>query len=188
MSAPWEARLRAVATLANPKPYLDGEVRCAGCRNEKLNRADLACWRCGGDVFEILADELRQSRIPPPPPQPVPLQPVQYAGGYYLPFTLSSQSPRPGQVVPVMTPQQWDEALADEVHSHFSGHPGESAILYAIKTTYTYDFYKAWVNNGMPNEAIRKVCAKLDTVNPEQFRPKKPTAVQRIRSFFGGSK
>lgn len=72
----WQARLAAVASLAaKPEKYPDGEVRCINpyrtdCGNTQLNRADVTCWKCGGDWLQPMTEDLIATRRVPPPLPP----------------------------------------------------------------------------------------------------------------------
>ena len=98
----WEGRLEAVAGMAPPPPK-DGEVVCINptCRNEKLNRSDLNCWRCGSDRFAPASEEMRHALrfnyVAPPVLAPPP-QAEEMPEGVGIPVGVLPPRPEPVQI------------------------------------------------------------------------------------------
>lgn len=118
----WEGRLKAVASLAQPPVYQDGEIECLNptCRNTKLNRADRNCWKCGLDRFAPASEEMRHALrfnyVPPPRMEsPVAEKPASLGIATVWAQYLNSPHPPLHNAAPSSTPQHdaYQKAIDD---------------------------------------------------------------------------
>lgn len=173
----WTRRLEAVATLGLPPNPKDGEVRCLNptCRNEKLNRSDMTCWKCGMDRFEPNSEEMRHALrfnyVPPPrrvekPKEPPPAPGISKVWVEYLygavPIATPTQNTKPAA-------ETYDEALKRVQAEHQAAFQRELAIRGLL---------------SIPGRA--KVGDTVKFKLPEKYAPPAPapSLASRVRGWF----